>query len=118
MIPKYINVACITKENRNNMIDYAVSCINSGSGWVMNHTMFSNAAICINFEIEAKDVGKLLKRLNTNGLSLIKESIDLAENFSQNIEEKYKEKEIIGAINITFVHNDPDLIIKAPAVPG
>ena len=56
----------------------------------MNHTVFSNAAICINFEIEAKYVGKLLKRLNTNGLSLIKESIELAEIFPENIEEKYK----------------------------
>ena len=84
----------------------------------MNHTVFSNAAICINFEIEAKYVGKLLKRLNTNGLSLIKESIELAEIFTENIEEKYKEKEIMGAINITFVHNDPDLIITSPDVPG
>lgn len=116
MIPKYINIAGITKENRNNMIDFAVSCINSGSGWVMNHTMFSNAAICINFEIEAKDVGKLLKRLNTNGLSLIKESIELAEIFPENIEEKDKGKEIMGAINITFVHNNPDLIITAPSI--
>lgn len=118
MIPRYINISGITKENRYKMIDYAVNCINNCSGWVMNHTMFSNAAICINFELEAKDVGKLIKLLNSNGLNLSKESIEIVESFPEDIEENYKNKEILGAINIKFVHNDPDLKITTPAVPG
>lgn len=118
MVPKYIRIAGITKENRHDMIDYTVRCISGCSGWVMNHTLFSNAAICINFEIEAKNVNKLLELLNSNGLNLNKESIELEESFSENIDDKDKDKEILGAINITFVHNDPDLKIKTPAVPG
>jgi len=118
LIPRYINIAGITKEYRHDMIDYTVNCIDTCSGWVMNHTMFSNSAICINFQIEAKGVNKLLKLLNSNGLNLTKESIEISKNFPENIEADYKYKEILGAINITFVHNDPDLKIITPAVPG
>ena len=118
MIPGYINIAGITKENRHDMIDYIVSCVNSCSGWIINHTMFSNLAIGINFQIEAKDVNELLKLLNSNGLKLTKESIEISKNFPEKIEEEYKHKEISAAINITFVHNDPDLKIIIPAVPG
>ena len=59
------------------MIDYIVSCVNTCSGWIINHTMFSNLAIGINFQIEAKDVNELLKLLNSNGLKLTKESIEI-----------------------------------------
>jgi len=117
LLQKNIRIAGITKEDRHKTIDYTVSCINSCSGWVMNHTMFSNSAICINFQIEAQGVNKLLKLLN-NGINLTKESIEIMDNFPENIEDENKHKEILGAINITFVHNDPDLKIITPAVPG
>ena len=118
MVPKYISIEGITKEDRHKIIDYTVSCINGCSGWIMNHTMFSNAAIAINFQIEAKGVNKLFKLLNTNGMNLSGKSLELAESFPEDLDDKDKEKEILGAINITFVHNDPDLKIKVPNVPG
>lgn len=114
---RYIKIAAITGENRHDIIDYTVKAINSCSGYVMNHTMFSNSAICINFQIEAKGVNMLFKLLNGNGINLTKESLEIAKEFPEAIE-KDCHKEILGAINITFVHNEPDLKIITPAVPG
>ena len=118
MIPKYIRIAGITKENRHDTIDYIVNSINSCSGWVLNHTMFSNSAICINFQIEAKGVHMLLKLLNGININFTKESVELWDSFPESIDEKYKDIEILGSINITFVHNEPDLKITTPNVPG
>jgi transcriptional regulator len=118
MIPKNIKIKGYTKKNRHEMIDYVVNCISKCSGWVLNHTMFSNTSICINFEIKASGVSKLLKQLNKNGLNLNKESIELRESFPENLEESYRNKIIMGTVNITFIHNDPDLKITVPSVPG
>lgn len=118
MIPRSLQITAITKDDRHNMIDYAVSSINMCSGWITNHTMFSNAAICINFQMEAKGVNRLLKLLNNNGMNLSDKSIELEKIFLAELDDKDKHKEIFGAINITFVHNDSDLKIKVPNVPG
>lgn len=118
MIPKRISLAAITREDRHKMIDHTMQCINKCSAWIVNHTMFSNMAICINFQVEAGDVRKLIELLNTNGLNLTQQSIELGEDFPLDLPERYKSKEILGAINITFIHNDKDLKIVIPAVPG
>lgn len=118
MIPKNINLAAITRENRHKMIDHTMQCINKCNAWIVNHTMFSNMAICINFYVEANDVPKLIELLNTKGLNLTEQSLEISKKFDIDIPSKYKNKEILGAINITFIHNEKDLKIVIPSVPG
>ncbi|MEE6452745.1 hypothetical protein RAH41_19450 [Gottfriedia acidiceleris] len=104
MIPDYIRIRGTTKENRYLIIDYVVSCINSCSGYVTNHTMFSDAIIVINFEIELIGVSKLLNLMNSNGIKLLDESIAVKESFPENLEDKFRSKEIMGSIQISFFH--------------
>lgn len=118
MIPRSVNLAAITREDRHKMIDHTMKCINKCSAWIVNHTMYSNMAICINFQIEVGDVPKLIELLNTNGLNLTKETLELVNVFNDAINDKNKNKEMLGAINITFIHNEKDLKIIVPAVPG
>lgn len=43
LIPRYIRIAGITKEDRHQIIDFTVNCINSCSGWlnICNNKFFS-----------------------------------------------------------------------------
>ncbi|WP_088069740.1 hypothetical protein [Gottfriedia luciferensis] len=105
MIPNYLRIRGTTKENRYKIIDYVVSSINKCSGYVTNHTTFSNAIIVINFEIELIGVTNLLNLLNSNGITLLDESIEVRDHFLKNIdEEEFKDKEIMGSIQISFFH--------------
>ncbi|MTH53540.1 hypothetical protein GKZ89_09010 [Bacillus mangrovi] len=114
MLPDRIRLFSSTTENRHAMIDYASRSISKRSGWIKNHTMYSNAMIVINFEIEAKDVKELLGDLNQEGMKLFQESLELAAAFPEEVQNG--EKEISGSLRITFIHNDPDM--RIPSVPG
>ncbi|TDL76096.1 hypothetical protein [Peribacillus frigoritolerans] len=118
MIPRTIRLKGFTKENRHEMIDYTVRSISNCSGWVTNHTMYSNKIIVINFEIEVKGVKDLLSLLNSNGISLFDESIKIAKDFPENLVEANKDKEIMGSVNITFINDEPDIRIPVPPIPG
>lgn len=118
MKPNNIKLAAITRANRHNIIDHTMTSINQCSAWIINHTMYSNMAICINFQIEVQDVPKLISLLNNDELILTEQSLAISSTFSDTICEKYGGREILGSINITFIHNEKDLKIKIPSVPG
>lgn len=104
MIPDYLRIRATTRDNRYLIIDYVVSCINNCSGYVTNHTMYSDAIIVINFEIELIGVSKLLNLMSSNGINLLKESIEIKERFPENLGKELKDKEIMGSIQISFFH--------------
>ncbi|CAH0324388.1 hypothetical protein [Priestia megaterium] len=106
MIPESIRIIGYTKENRYKMIDYAVKCISDSGGWVTDHTMYSTAIIVINFEIEAQYVKKLLNMLNNDGLEITAESMNIAQELPNHLNEAQKVTELIGSIRITFVHHN------------
>lgn len=106
MLLDYLRIRGTTKENRYKIIDYVVICINNCSGYVTNHSMYSDAIIVINFEIELNGVDKLLNLLDGNGIKLLDESIKIKEivssSFKQNT--KFTDKEIMGSVQISFFH--------------
>lgn len=118
MLPSVIRVKGFTRENRYEMIDYAVNSIQTCGGWVTNHTMYSNKIIVINFEIEAKGVRNLLHLFNQNGLVLFAESSQMMNEFSEYIVKGKEEKEIVGSINITFINDEPPIRNEVPPIPG
>lgn len=118
MLPKSIRIQGFTRENRHEMVDYAVNSITKCSGWVTNHTMYSNKMIVLNFEIEVKGVSELLILLNQNGLTLFKESTELIHDFPEDSVKANAEKEIIGSINITFINDEPNTRNHIPPIPG
>lgn len=118
MVPIAIRIKGFTRENRHEMIDYAVSSISDSSGWVTNHTMYSNKMIVINFEIEMKGIKKLLDLLNQNGIRLFEESRTIAHHFTEDMVKANESKEIMGTVNITFINDEPNIRNHIPAVPG
>ncbi|MCD7035261.1 hypothetical protein LRR81_13520 [Metabacillus sp. GX 13764] len=118
MIPETLRLKGFTKANRYEMIDYAVSSITKSSGWVINHTMYANKMIVINFELEAKGARKLIDLLNRNGMVLFDDSIRLADDFPEVLDAADEVREIQGSVNITFINDDPAVKMAVPPIPG
>jgi hypothetical protein len=89
--------------------------INQAGAWITDCHLYSNILICINFEVPNTKLYRLAASLQGTGLHLSQESL---EQLMPANNSTLKEKELVGTLQITFVHNEPDLLREVPAVPG
>src|SRR5687767_825902 len=121
MIPKLLRLNGVTRTDRQEMISCVKEAIWKGGGYIFDFHMFSNASICINFEVSAGNIEKLHASLTATGLRLNQESHDLLAdccNQLKRLGEKSKVADFAGTLQITFIHNEPDLRIECPPIPG
>ncbi len=84
-------------------------------GWVGDFYQYSNAAICLHFELSARAIPVLLDALRHAGVVLGAE-LNSAAHALLNMK---SEAEITQCtLHLTFIHNEPDLRRQIPAVPG
>jgi hypothetical protein len=103
------------------MIRLVGEAILRGGGYVLDFHMFSNAAICINFEVPAGNVERLYASLKGTGLRLSRESHELLADCRDELNrlgEGAKAADVAGTLQITFIHDEPDLRIEVPPIPG
>lgn len=121
MIPTFLQLNGVTKINRHEMISRAKEAIIEGGGNIHDFHLFSNTAICINFEVSARNVEKLSAALRATNLCLNRESqqllADCCEQLKQ-LDERTAATDIPATLNIIFVHDEPDLRIEVPPIPG
>ncbi|WP_348257740.1 hypothetical protein [Funiculus sociatus] len=60
-------------------------------------------------------MNRLAASVQETGLHLSQERL---EQLMPANESTLKHKELVGTLQITFVHNEPDLLREVPAVPG
>ncbi len=70
MIPRFLQLKGVTRVARHEMISRVRDAILEGGGYIIDFHMFSNAAICINFEVAVGDVGNFYTALAASGLRL------------------------------------------------
>ena len=103
------------------MISRVKEAILLGGGYVTDFHMFSNAVICINFEVSAGNTGRLYASLIATELRLSQESHDLLAGYADQLRllgERAKAADVRGTLNITFIHDETDLRIEVPPIPG
>lgn len=119
MSPKFLRLNGVTKIDRHDMISRVKEAISKGGGYIFDFHLFSNASICINFEVSAGNIEKLYSSLTATGLHLNQESHDLLADCCNRLEELgEKSTDVAGTLQITFIHNEPDLRIECPPIPG
>ena len=80
--------------------------------------MFSNKAAFLTFEASPHGVRRIASLLIAEEI-LNQESLDaLAETVEKLAIEDEKAEIVSGTLNIAFVHDEPDLRIKHPSIPG
>lgn len=121
MIPPFLRLRGVTRIDRQVMISRVKEAILNGGGYILDFHMFSNTAISINFEVSVGNIKKLSSSLAATNLNLYQESQDLLTDCCEQLEqldEKAKAVDIAGGLHITFVHDEPDLRIECPPIPG
>ena len=121
MIPTSLRLNGITRCDRHEMIARVEEAVLKAGGFIVDFQMFSNLSICLNFEIAAGRIGDLAGALDATELGLTEASRERLADCSKRAEQLSAEdgaSEIEGTLEITFIHNEPDLRIEAPPIPG
>jgi effector-binding domain-containing protein len=65
--------------------------------------------------VPSANLDRLAAFVQETGLHLSQESLEQLMPANNSTP---KQKELVGTLQITFVHNEPDLLREVPAVPG
>ena len=89
---------------------------------ILDFKMFSNVSLSLIFELPAGRIGDLSVALSATGLRLSTESRELLlgwqERYGTAGADTTRLAEIAGALQITFIHHEPDLRLDVPPIPG
>ena len=116
---KFLRLTATTGANRHLVIEAVKNAIDASGGWILYFRFFSNLSATINFELPRKNllafreaISKIDLRLNESGL------IALLELADQETAPAELPEEFAATLQITFIHNEPDLRIPVPMIPG
>lgn len=102
-----------TRAERHAVTSGASDAILAAGGYVLDYNQFSNLAVCFTLELPPAGFARLraaLAALDVNLPPPEPEELALAQLPART--------EVPGSLRIDFEHNEPDLRIPIPAVPG
>ncbi|MDX2239316.1 MAG: hypothetical protein NW224_01420 [Leptolyngbyaceae cyanobacterium bins.302] len=111
----FLRLDGFTRAERIQMTDRVSEAINQAGAWITDFHLYSNILICINFQVPSTNLDQLAATLQETGLRLSQESL---EQLTSAHDSALREEELTGTLQITFVHDEPDLFREIPAVPG
>lgn len=111
----FLRINGLTRENRHEILSRVKQAVSDGNGWITNFYQYSNLSVCINFEIELKNVAKLNQEIRKTNLLLSDETEKAIAELTLIPESS---EEVFGTIQIGFVHDEPDLRIECLPIPG
>lgn len=103
-----IHLSAITKQERSPATTLVMDTIVAQGGWVEDVHLYSNIMTTVNFVMPATRVAAFVAALEGQGLHA---EGAVPENCNDNFE-------IHGSLQMTFIHNEPDLKRDIPQVPG
>ncbi len=95
-----------TRNDRLNSVHVIEELISACGGVIIDFHQFSNISLNLNCEIVADVISGLVESMTLSGFVVTKHTQRTSTGSDQ------------GFIVITFVHQEPDLRIVVPAVPG
>jgi len=121
VVPPFLRINAVTRANRDEMIARVRTAMTKSGAWIVDVKLFSNASVCFNFEIPSSHAEQFRAALTATDLRLTKESDDSLASLlerDKSAEAGSPATEIAGSLQITFIHNEPDLRIEVPQIPG
>jgi len=116
----FIRINGFTRKERNLIIGSLGEAIGAAGGWILDSKMYSNKSIAIIFELPLLSLKTFYDELNAIELKLTEESEKIFKELSSiSLDVKNQSTlNLTGTLQITFIHNEPDLRIEIPAIPG
>jgi len=100
------------------MIARVRTAITASGAWVVDVNLFSNVSVCFNFEVPSSRVEQLRDALAATDLHFTKESEGSLASLPDRDHARSQAVDVTGSLQITFIHNEPDLRIEVPRIPG
>lgn len=109
-----------TRAQRHRMIPLIREALLQSGADILDVRFFSNISLCINFELHAKHFERLQTALAGINLQLSTESLESLSALHTSAQRGDEETSaaVPGTLQITFIHNEPDLRIEVPPIPG
>jgi hypothetical protein len=121
VVPRFLRINAVTRANREEMIARVRAAMTNSGAWIVDINLFSNVSACFNFEIPSNRAEQLRDALAAIDLHLTRESDDSLGSLlegNNSAEAGSPVTDIAGSLQITFIHNEPDLRIEVPPIPG
>ncbi len=116
MRQEFLMISGVTKADRHQVTTDVNDAISAAGGWVVNHSLFSNIAITIQFSMSPQKLDEFRDRVIAASVKLDDESI---AKIRTAVEKHVPDPvDVTATLSITFMHNEPDLRREIPAVPG
>lgn len=116
-----MRINAVTRANRVETMARVRTALAASGAWVLDVKQFSNVSVCFSFEVPGNRMERLREALAAADLRLTRESNDSFASFSESNEsagEGSQATDVAGTLQITFIHNEPDLKIEVPRIPG
>jgi hypothetical protein len=113
----FLRINATTSEERSMLLPRLEDAISGAGAWITDYRMFSNISVCLMFEAPLSCLGKLWANLSACDLRLTQQSIAAFQDLMSKPATS-SSGDVVGTIEVTFVHGDGSLKIKVPAVPG
>ncbi|MGX5665840.1 hypothetical protein ACWKW9_07655 [Rhizobium daejeonense] len=107
---RLLMLSAITRRERKDATTFVFDTVNDLGGWIDDVQMYSNIMNNIRITLPAGAYPKLFDLLNEAGIHIDRrpETSDTPDSVSEQM----------ATLQITFVHDEPDLRREVPAVPG
>lgn len=111
-----LSLSGVTKRERHLVTSEVSNVISAQGGWIGDHSLFSNIAIAVRFFVPRRELDGLQRGIAEAGIRLDDASLACLRQALQGAQDGGDE--IAVSINITFIHDEPDLRRTVPAIPG
>ncbi|HYP00803.1 MAG TPA: hypothetical protein VER76_11480 [Pyrinomonadaceae bacterium] len=122
MTQDFLRLEGFTRDDRHAMISRVRAAFTTSDASILDFRMFSNLSLSIIFELPVQSIAELEAALLATGLRLSAASRELLCGWQQRYDEgaceSQPQAEITGALQITFIHHEPDLRLDVPPIPG
>lgn len=102
-----------TKQERLGVTSAASDAVGLVGGYILDYRQFSNLAVVFTVELPARGFRDLREKLAALDVILDPPTDDEVALWSAS-----EAKKIMGSLRLDFLHQEPDLRIPVPAVPG
>lgn len=116
MKTRIVMLSAVTRTDRHTAMTEVNDAVLTSGGWVEGHTLLSNIATVFRLEISAEGLEAFLARLPGIGIRLDEDSLEAARKVAGLSGDRSVERPV--SLNLTFIHDEPDLRRTVPAVPG
>lgn len=113
---RIIMLSGVTHANRHQVTAAVNDAVVAAGGWVTDHTFFSNIATNFRMVLPPEGIARFRDLVVNAGVHLDDESDAVIGDLIA--KEKGLPEEIPASLNVTFIHNEPDLRREVPSVPG